>query len=192
MYVLKHIKTGKVALRAAQRKFLASYSVLGNLTLAAEAARVSRTSHYQWMDEEEYRAAFLEAQEHSIDLLVGEARRRGCEGWEEPVVYQGGLCYERTKDGKRSPKPLVIRKYDSNLLMFLIKQARPEFRDTWKGEIKHSGAISRGPDLSRLTDEQLDQLEALAKLAQSSSSEFLSVSGSSSEDSRTVPDGDGD
>ena len=163
-----------MALRAPQRKFLASYSVLGNITLAAEAAQVSRKSHYQWMDEEEYRTAFLEAQEHSTDLLVGEARRRGCEGWEEPVVYQGGLCYEKRPDGKKSAKPLVIRKYDSNLLMFLIKQARPEFRDTWKGEIKHSGAISKGPDLSNLTNEQLQQLENLFRI--SGGPESLSVS----------------
>ena len=171
-----------MALRAAQRKFLASYSVLGNLTLAAEAARVSRTSHYQWMDEEEYRAAFLEAQEHSIDLLVGEARRRGCEGWEEPVVYQGGLCYERTKDGKRSSKPLVIRKYDSNLLMFLIKQARPEFRDTWKGEIKHSGAVAtQSLDVSNLSDEQLAQLSVLLQAAGIGDAEASPVSTGSSD-----------
>lgn len=155
-----------MALRAVQRKFLAAYSVLGNITLAAQAAKVHRNMHARWMDEEEYRAAFLEAQEHATDLLVGEARRRGCEGWEEPVVYQGGLCYERTKDGKKASKPLVIRKYDSNLLMFLIKQARPEFRDTWKGEIKHSGAIAtRTLDVSNLSDEQLTQLSLLLQAA---------------------------
>lgn len=171
-----------MALRAAQRKFLASYSVLGNITLAAEAAKVARKSHYDWLDEEEYRAAFLEAQEHSIDLLVGEARRRGCEGWEEPVVYQGGLCYERTKDGKKASKPLVIRKYDSNLLMFLIKQARPEFRDTWKGEIKHSGAIAtRTLDVSNLSDEQLTQLSLLLQAAGIADAETPPVSAGSSD-----------
>lgn len=155
-----------MALRAPQKKFLASYAQLGNITLAAQAAKVSRNSHARWMDEEEYRAAFTEAQEHSVDLLVGEARRRGCEGWEEPVVYQGGLCYEKRPDGKKSTKPLVIRKFDSNLLMFLIKQARPEFRDTWKGELKHSGAIATQTlDVSNLSDEQLTQLSLLLQAA---------------------------
>ena len=60
--------------------------------------------------------------------------------------------------------------------MFLIKGARPEiYRDTWKGEIKHSGAISAGPDLSNLTDAQLEQLNLMLQLANGSSSPIEGV-----------------
>lgn len=155
-----------------RQKFLEVYSKIGNLTLAAKAAKVNRNTHYLWLADPEYRHAFEQAHEEAVDLLVEEARRRAHEGWDEPIVYQGSFCYPSPKKGgKPSNKPLSIRKFDSTLLMFLIKGARPEiYRDTWKGEIKHSGAISAGPDLSNLTDAQLEQLNLMLQLANGSSS----------------------
>ena len=148
-----------------QAVFLAQYREHGNLTLASEAARVARSRHYQWLEDEDYRRLFDEAAEAATDRLLAEARRRALQGVAEPVLYQGMLCYEQTANGKRG-KQIVLQRYSDNLLMFLIKGAKPEqFRDTWKGEIKHSGAISRGPDLSRLTDEQLADLKRIAQSA---------------------------
>jgi hypothetical protein len=52
-----------------------------------------------------------------------------------------------------------------------MKGQKPEkYRDQWKGELTHTGvmAVSRGPDLEVLSDEQLSQLEQLALSAGSS------------------------
>jgi len=60
-------------------------SSFGNLTKAAEAARVGRASHYRWMEEdEEYRGRFLAAEESLIDQC-------------EAVVFQ-----EASQDAKTS------------------------------------------------------------------------------------------
>jgi hypothetical protein len=91
-------------------------------------------------------------------------------GWEEPVIYQGGLCYAMGKDGKPSKEPLTTRKYSENLLMFILKGGRPEkYREYFKGELKHSGSLANNPDLTQLTDEQLQQAHTLFLLATSSS-----------------------
>ena len=71
------------------------------------------------------------------------------------------LSVRQTAAGKRG-KPIVTTRYSDNLLMFLIKKIRPEYREHWRGELQHSGAISSGPDLSALSDEQLHQLHQLA------------------------------
>ena len=155
-----------------QQIFLKVYAECGNLTQAARGAQVDVSVHYKWLDEEEYREGFNRAHDTALDLLAAEARHRAVEGDEEPAVYQGSLCYERLPNGKK--KQIVFKRKSDNLLMFLLKAGRPElYRDTWKGEIKHSGAISKGPDLSNLTNEQLQQLETLFRI--SGGPESLSV-----------------
>lgn len=151
-----------------QRVFLKVYAQCGNLTQAAMGAQVDVSVHYKWLNEPEYQQEFSKAHETALDLLEAEARRRAVEGDDEPVIYQGGLCYERLVNGRK--KQIVLKRRSDNLLMFLLKAGRPEkFRDQWKGEIRHSGAISKGPDLSALTNEQLEQLETLFRLSSGSS-----------------------
>ena len=153
-----------------QHVFLETYRVVGCITQAAQAARIEPSAHYRWLQNDpEYRSAFQSAQDAAVDLLVAEARRRALEGEEEPVIYQGGLCYETLPNKKK--KQIVLRRRSDVLLMFLIKAGRPElYRDSFKGEIKHSGAISAGPDLSNLTDAQLEQLSVMLSIASGSSS----------------------
>lgn len=157
--------------------FLAAYAKTGNITAAAKVAKVNRGQHYDWLLDPDYERAFASAHQEAAELLELEARRRAMEGVHEPVIYQGALQYEAVRDKTGAPKldpetgeallrPLTIRRYSDTLLIFLLKGAKPEtYRETFKGEIKHSGAIGRGPDLSNLTDEQLEQLEQLAKAA---------------------------
>lgn len=161
-----------------QKKFLAAYSECGTIRKAAEFAKVARSDHHRWMQDPEYAQQFAVAHEDAMDRLEEEARRRGCEGWDEPVVYQGGLCYLPDKDGKPTKKPLVIRKYDSGLLQFLLKGGRPEqYRDNWKGEIKHTGTVTQSIDLSKLTDEQFENLSKLYEIANSNQAEYGYVNG---------------
>jgi hypothetical protein len=155
---------------ARKAKLLGYYATHGHLRLACEQSDVPRSTHLHWLqDDPEYAAAFTQADEEATERLIEEVHRRGFLGWEEPVTYQGGFCYEKLANGRK--KQVAIRKFDSNLAMFLLKAKRPEqFRDTWKGEIRHSGAVGRGPDLSNLTDDQLQQLQTLFRLTDGSSS----------------------
>jgi len=155
---------------ATRKRFLEIYAECGNITMAAREAGVCRDTHYQWLLDPEYAAAFEEAEQIASDLLLEEARRRAHDGWDEPVVYQGELQYEKVwnPEAKRfelTGAPLAIRKYDSTLLMFLIKAKRPEYRETWRGELQHSDAISRrAPDFSVLSDEQFEFLRTISSM----------------------------
>jgi hypothetical protein len=154
-----------------QQRFLEVYATCGNIAVAARQAQVDRTRHYAWLEDPEYRRKFEDAREDACDLMVAEARRRAMDGWEEPVVFQGRLQYQRDAKGKLTDIPLTIRKYDSTLLMFLIKGMRPEvYRDNYKADLTVSGNVTtqqRDPDLSRLTLEELKFLEKIAEKAHS-------------------------
>ena len=131
----------------------------GEVCLAAEQAGIARASHYNWLrDDPEYRQQFEEADEIAMSRLLGEVRRRAVDGVEEPIIYQGALCYATGKDGKPSTKPLTTTKYSDNLLMFLVKGKRPEYRDSWKGELSVKADATHHIDLKNLPDEKLDQL----------------------------------
>ena len=64
---------------------------------------MKRGAHYhRWMLDPEYAAAFEEADLTASDLLIEEARRRAHDGWDEPVVYQGELQYEKVWNAEAS------------------------------------------------------------------------------------------
>lgn len=96
-----------------KRAFLAAYAECGTVTHAAEYAGISRDTHYEWLKDDAYRQAFEEAYEEAIEHLEVEARRRAASGVDEPVFYLGQQVG-------------AVRKYSDNLLMFLLKAARPE------------------------------------------------------------------
>lgn len=96
-----------------QAAFLAAYAEVGNVTRAAELAKVPRSMHYEWMKDPEYAEAFQAAEQQACDRLEQEARRRALEGVEEPVFHRGEQCG-------------VVRKYSDTLLIFLLKGAMPE------------------------------------------------------------------
>lgn len=125
------------------RAFIGAFSQSGNITAAAEAVGVSRQSHYDWLAADDvrsgfdmadpgtepgpYRTAFLAAEEEAADRLEMEARRRGSEGWLEPV-YQGGAMVG-TK-----------RKYSDRLLMALLEAHHPKFGR--KVRVTHDGGMT--------------------------------------------------
>ena len=136
---------------ASQIAFLAAYAAYGSIVAAATESKVARSMHYEWLREDEtYKARFDAAHRDYCDALEDEIDRRGRRGFEEPVVYQGKLTYEPllNKDGtvkvdrkgrpRYSKKPLTVRKYSDNLLMFRAKAAMPDkYRDNAK--IEHTG-----------------------------------------------------
>jgi hypothetical protein len=167
--------TASAPLSVRQSAFLSAYRVCGNISRAARSAQVHRTDHYRWMEDPEYAEAFAIAHEEACDALEEEARTRAVEGWEEPVIYKGEMQYTPVtdddgnlvtkEDGQPLLRPLTIRKKDTNLLIFLLKGAKPDkFRENFRGEISGPGGkpLRSSIDLTNLTDEQLEQLRRLA------------------------------
>ncbi len=77
-----------------QRAVLAAFRETGNVRLACGVAKVGRSSHYRWREENsEYRAAFDQAKEDATDVLEAEAFRRAVEGVEEPTGWYMGRTW---------------------------------------------------------------------------------------------------
>ena len=79
---------------------------------ACEVARVARSEHYRWLRYRRYAARFREAEEHAIQALETEARRRAMVGIEKPIFYKGHAV-------------TYVRAFSDGLLMFLLKAKRP-------------------------------------------------------------------
>lgn len=162
-----------------QDAFIGAFVACASITKAAAAVPIDRSLHYRWLVEDpEYFKRFEAARKQAGEALEDEAVRRAYEGYDEPVVYQGGLCYsadqfdKKTRKLKRGAKPLTVRKYDSGLLHKLLDGFLPE-RYKKRGAVEVTGA-NGGPikleneALRKLSDEELAALIALShKLAPS-------------------------
>lgn len=99
----------------------------GNVSEALRKAKAGRGWVYRWRQEDlEFADAFEEARKCGIEVLKDEAHRRAYTGVEEPVFYQG-------------EEVARIRKYSDTLLMFLIKQADPTYREHYHLEHENAG-----------------------------------------------------
>jgi hypothetical protein len=109
--------------------FVGALEASGNVTASARRAGVNRATAYNHRrSEPDFAAAWDEALEVATDALEAEARRRALEGWEEPIFCGGEEC------GR-------VRKYDSTLMIFLLKAHRPEkFRENTA--VQHSGDLT--------------------------------------------------
>lgn len=142
------VNTAHVASLKKKEAFLAAYRENGNITLSAEQIGIARRTHYDWLaSDPDYAAAFADAENHAIDRLEQEARRRAVEGTEKPV-YQGG---------KRVG---AVREYSDTLLIFLLKGARPEkYRERISTELTGKGG---GPlqiaDVTAIPDDELAKM----------------------------------
>jgi hypothetical protein len=87
----------------------------GNIRKSAERAGISTRSHYDWLSQDDYRSAFDAAYQRSTRMLEAEAIRRAT-GFERPLVYKGQVTGS-------------ITEHSDNLLMFLLKQRDPSYRD---------------------------------------------------------------
>lgn len=90
----------------------------GNVTYAAKRAGVPRNEVYKWQEaDDQFAAAFREADLKATEVLEREAWRRANEGVAEPVYQHGKLVG-------------TIQRYSDNLLMFLLRARAPErYRD---------------------------------------------------------------
>lgn len=94
--------------------FLALLSEYGNVSRAAEDARLNRTALYDYREEHpEFAKEWEKAAAIGARALEDEARRRAYEGTLRPVFYQGMECGE-------------VREYSDTLLIVLLKAHFPE------------------------------------------------------------------
>jgi hypothetical protein len=117
--------------QANRRKFLAAFAVCGSIVKAARWAHISRQTHYDWMEDPTYRAAFEEAWKRAADALEAEAVRRAHDGIRKAVRYKGRVVGYETE-------------FSDTLLLALLKAKKSnEYRD--KSTIEHHGSTEKPP-----------------------------------------------
>ena len=99
--------------------FLAALGEGYSVAAAARAAgrRWPRTFYRLRDRDQAFAAAWADAYRDGTDALRDEARRRGVEGWDEPVYQRGELVGH-------------VRKFDSNLLLAELRRRDPAYRDS--------------------------------------------------------------
>lgn len=111
-------------------KFLEALRQSPNISAAARAARVCRSTVYDWRESNaEFAAAWNDALAEAIDNLEGECYRRSFQGVTKPVFYKGEECGG-------------IQEYSDTLAIFLLKGHRPE---RYREKFEHTGEISFRP-----------------------------------------------
>ncbi|NVO33261.1 hypothetical protein [Hymenobacter lapidiphilus] len=142
--------------------FLAALGCNGNVSEAAKLAGISRQYAYVAYNERpDFAADWDTALEIAADVLEREAWRRAVEG---------GRQYKFTKDGDPichpdTGEPYFEMVYSDALLTLLLKAHRREkFGDQSRIDLNQTTAPAKY-DLSRLTEQQLAQLELLTALA---------------------------
>jgi hypothetical protein len=96
---------------AKQQAFLEALARVGTITAAAQAANVSRDTHYEWMKRDPatpveangYELAFQNARDQFRDRLRHEAIQRSLQGVRQRVMYQGAQCTEPLIDADGKP-----------------------------------------------------------------------------------------
>lgn len=104
--------------RRQKKAFLDHFRVHGNVTAAARVAGVERTNAYRWQEhDDQFAAAYREAEIEATETLEAEARRRAVEGVEKEtgVYHRGQLIATQTEIT-----------YSDTLLIFLLKARAPE------------------------------------------------------------------
>ena len=128
-----------------QRAFLVAFRETGNVRLACEVAKVGRSSHYRWLEEDsEYREAFDLAKEDAADVFEAEAHRRAVEGVEKPAGWYKGVAGG------------YVREYSDILLIFLLKAVRPE---KYREQVEMRGVLAN-IDLTKLPDHLIARIAA--------------------------------
>ncbi len=114
---------------AKKRAFLSAYAGCMTVTHAAEAAKITRRTHYKWLEKDsEYATAFGQAKEEASDHLESEARRRAVDGVEEKIYHKGEVVGTKLN-------------YSDTLLIFLLKGVLPhKYRD--RVDMAHTGTVT--------------------------------------------------
>ena len=125
---------GKYPVRV-RELFLEALKGTGMVKQACEIAGIARQTPYEWCQKS---VEFAEAMDNAratgekvlLDEVKQEVRRRGLEGVEEPLSYQGKLTGD------------TVRKWSDLLLMFYGKYLDPRFRDNFPAASTRMGDVN--------------------------------------------------
>lgn len=107
-------------------RFIVDLGQHGNVTRAIAAAKVNRAYVYdRRVTDQDFADAWTAALKQGLEVLKDEAWRRAHEGVLEPKGIAG--------------RKVMVRKYSDTLLMFLIKQADPTFREHFDVNLGNAG-----------------------------------------------------
>lgn len=117
----------------ARATFIKELARRANVSDAAKAAAIDRTTAYRWRkDEPGFAAAWDEAIETAIDAMEREAHRRAFTGIKKPIVGR----VAKDKDGVVT----YVHEYSDGLATLLLKAHRPEkYRE--RQEVQHTGKV---------------------------------------------------
>lgn len=117
----------------ARATFLKELAKRANISDAAKAAAINRSTAYRWRNAEpDFKAAWDEALETAIDAMEREAHRRAFTGIKKPIIGRVG----KDKDGIVTH----VTEYSDGLATLLLKAHRPEkYRE--RTDVQHSGKI---------------------------------------------------
>lgn len=129
-----------------KRLFLTAYVQTGLLSQACLIAGCERKSHYYWLKDPDYAAAFAEAKTMVADVFEEEASRRAL-GWDETRY---------TDDGT----PYTVRKQSDVLLIVRLKALKPqEYRENAHLEV--SGTVT--VNIAQKTRDANERIERLRR-----------------------------
>lgn len=108
-------------------RFVLHLACHGNVSRAINQAKIDRTYVYDKRNSDrEFASAWDEAKKQGLEVLKDEAWRRAHDGVTEPHFHQGELVG-------------YVRKASDTLLMFLIKQADPSYREHFDMTLANAG-----------------------------------------------------
>jgi len=111
-----------------KRAFLAAFACCGHVVAAAKRARISWTSHYNWLKDEDsaaYTEAFNRSRDIAGDIAEGEIYRRAFLGFNHPVIYEGEIT-------------TTYKDFSDTLAMFWLKGLKPE---RYRENVNLSGSV---------------------------------------------------
>lgn len=111
--------------------FCAALAETGIVARACQAVEISRRTAYNWREEiPVFADAWDKALKVGVTALEDEAHRRGFEGFNEPIVWQG-LVVD------------TVKRYSDTLAIFLLKAHAPEkYRERSEVNANHKGSLT--------------------------------------------------
>lgn len=148
-----------------QITFLEEFSRRANVTDSCLVAGIDRSTVYYWLKHDpDFASAWSIAEEQANDVLRRESWRRAVDGTSEPVVSMGKLVQD--EDGN----PLTVQKYDTPLLIMLMRARMPEYRDSKNIDVTQTTTINTSHQLTidtrNMSIEDLQALRAIAERMQ--------------------------
>lgn len=117
--------------------FLRAFALRGIVLDGCTAAGVSRTAVNTWRETSEwFETLYCIAQDEAADRIEAEAFRRGVEGYDEPVIFQGLPSIVKDKETGEE-RILTVRKYSDTLMQMMLRGAKPDkYRENHRHEVE--------------------------------------------------------